>query len=41
MIDVVPLRAFKDSYIWTLRAGECVVVVDPGDAVPDFDYLTR
>jgi hydroxyacylglutathione hydrolase len=41
MIDVVPLRAFKDHYIRTLRAGERVIVVDPGDPAPVFDSLTR
>jgi len=40
MIDVVPLRAFNDNYIWTPRAGECVVA-DPDDPAPVFDSLTR
>ena len=37
--DVVPLRAFNDNYIWTLRDARYAVVVDPGDAQPVLDYL--
>jgi hydroxyacylglutathione hydrolase len=36
---VVPLRAFKDNYVWTLRDRSSAVVVDPGDARPVLDYL--
>jgi len=39
--EIVPLRAFSDNYIWTLRDGKCAVVVDPGDARPVLDYLDR
>jgi len=39
--DVVPLRAFKDNYIWTLRNDRYAAVVDPGDAQPVLDYLQR
>jgi hydroxyacylglutathione hydrolase len=39
--EVVPLRAFKDNYIWTLRNDRCAAVVDPGDAQPVLDYLQR
>ena len=37
---IIPLPAFKDNYIWALRAGPHVVVVDPGDAQPVRDYLS-
>ena len=37
--QVVPLRAFKDNYVWTLRNGACAAVVDPGEAQPVLDYL--
>ncbi len=37
--DVVPLRAFKDNYIWTIRDARYAIVVDPGDAKPVLDYL--
>ena len=36
---VVPVRAFNDNYIWTLRDHSHAVVVDPGDARPVLDYL--
>jgi len=39
--DVVPVRAFRDNYIWTIRDARTAVVVDPGDAAPVFDYLER
>ena len=38
-IEVIPLRAFKDNYVWTLRKGRCAAVVDPGEARPVLDYL--
>lgn len=36
---VVPLRAFKDNYVWTLRNERFAAVVDPGEARPVLDYL--
>jgi hydroxyacylglutathione hydrolase len=41
MIDIVPLRAFKDNYVWTLRNAKHAAVVDPGEARPVLDYLRR
>ena len=38
-LQVIPLRAFKDNYVWTLRKGRSVAVVDPGEARPVLDYL--
>ncbi len=40
-IEVVPVRAFKDNYVWTLRDARTAVVVDPGDAAPVLEYLER
>jgi hydroxyacylglutathione hydrolase len=39
--EIVPLRALKDNYIWTLRRGGLIAVVDPGDARPVLDYIER
>lgn len=39
--EVIPLRAFADNYIWTIRDARCAAVVDPGDAAPVLDYLAR
>jgi hydroxyacylglutathione hydrolase len=41
MLDIVPLPAFTDNYIWTLRNGSHAAVVDPGEAGPVRDYLAR
>src|SRR4051812_43557449 len=38
-LEVVPLRAFKDNYVWTLRNDRFAAVVDPGEARPVLDYL--
>jgi hydroxyacylglutathione hydrolase len=39
MLDVVPVRAFKDNYVWTLRNATHAAVVDPGEAQPVLDYV--
>jgi len=41
MMDVVPVKAFKDNYVWTLRNATHAAVVDPGEARPVLDYLAR
>jgi hydroxyacylglutathione hydrolase len=41
MLQVVPVQAFKDNYVWTLRSGPHAAVVDPGEAKPVLDYLAR
>jgi hydroxyacylglutathione hydrolase len=41
MLEVVPVQAFKDNYVWTLRSGPHAAVVDPGEAKPVLDYLAR
>jgi hydroxyacylglutathione hydrolase len=37
--EIVPLRAFADNYIWTIRDSRRAAVVDPGDARPVQEYL--
>lgn len=39
--EIVPLRAFADNYVWTIRDARRAAVVDPGDARPVIDYLER
>jgi hydroxyacylglutathione hydrolase len=39
--EIVPLRAFADNYVWTIRDARRAAVVDPGDADPVLDYLRR
>ena len=44
MLEVSPVRAFSDNYIWLIRApGDPAgaAVVDPGDARPVEDALDR
>jgi hydroxyacylglutathione hydrolase len=41
MPDIVPLPAFRDNYIWTLRNARFAAVVDPGEAHPVLEYLAR
>ena len=40
-LDVIPVRAFADNYVWTIRDDTRAAVVDPGDAAPVVDYLQR
>jgi hydroxyacylglutathione hydrolase len=39
MVDVVPLKALQDNYVWTLRNRTHAAVVDPGEAGPVLAYL--
>lgn len=39
MLEVTPIPALRDNYIWALQHGENAVVVDPGDAQPVFAWL--
>ena len=41
MLEVVPVNAFKDNYVWTLRNTTHAAVVDPGEARPVLEYLAR
>lgn len=41
MLEIVPLPALRDNYIWTLRDGKYAAVVDPGEAHPVLEYLAR
>ena len=40
-LQVVPVPAFADNYIWVIRDRQHAAVVDPGDAEPVLDYLAR
>ncbi|MGQ0544501.1 MAG: hydroxyacylglutathione hydrolase C-terminal domain-containing protein [Betaproteobacteria bacterium] len=35
MLEIVPVNAFKDNYIWTLRSARHAAVVDQGEATVD------
>lgn len=41
MLQIAPLPAFTDNYIWLLQRGTFAVAVDPGDASVVLDYCRR
>ena len=41
MLEIVPVNAFKDNYVWTLRNKTHAAVVDPGEARPVLEFLER
>lgn len=38
-MEVTPLSAFSDNYIWVYEDNDEVIIVDPGEAEPVLDYL--
>jgi hydroxyacylglutathione hydrolase len=40
-VDIFPIPALEDNYIWTIHAAGAAVVVDPGDARPVQDEIDR
>ncbi len=44
MLNVSPVKAFRDNYIWLIHGRsdpDLVAIVDPGDPRPVFDHLVR
>jgi len=41
LLEIIPIPAFKDNYIWVLRSGNHAVVVDPGDAQRVIETLKK
>lgn len=41
VMNIVPVRAFRDNYIWLLIKDRHAVAVDPGDAIPIQAYLRQ
>ena len=39
MLNIFPIPAFKDNYIWVMHDHQYAAVVDPGDAAPVLAYL--
>ncbi len=39
MLNIIPIPAFKDNYIWLLHDRQHAVAVDPGEAAPVRAYL--
>jgi len=40
-LQIIPIPAFKDNYIWLIHNGRQAIVVDPGDAEPVLGSLKR
>ncbi|MDI1309565.1 MAG: hydroxyacylglutathione hydrolase [Methylotenera sp.] len=40
-LQIIPIPAFKDNYIWLMHNGAQCTVVDPGDAAPVIEALKR
>jgi hydroxyacylglutathione hydrolase len=40
-MNLIPLPAFQDNYLWLLHNGRSALVVDPGDAQPVLQHLQR
>ncbi|NOT66315.1 MAG: hydroxyacylglutathione hydrolase [Methylotenera sp.] len=40
-LEIIPIPAFEDNYIWLMHNGKHAIVVDPGDAAPVFNALQR
>jgi hydroxyacylglutathione hydrolase len=38
-MNLIPLPAFQDNYLWLLHDGQRALVVDPGDAEPVKEFL--
>ena len=41
MLELIPLPAFQDNYLWLLHDGRRAIVVDPGDATAVLDCLRQ
>jgi hydroxyacylglutathione hydrolase len=39
LLQVWPIPAFDDNYIWCIHDGQSALIVDPGDAAPVLRYL--
>jgi hydroxyacylglutathione hydrolase len=40
-LEIFPLPAFEDNYIWCLRRDGAIAVVDPGDAAPVLKHIAK
>ncbi len=40
-LQIIPIPAFEDNYIWLIHDGKQAIVVDPGDEVPVLSTLQR
>jgi len=41
LLQVWPIPAFDDNYLWCIHDGQSALIVDPGDAAPVLQYLEQ
>ena len=41
MINIFPVRAFKDNYIWIVHNQQVALIIDPGDAAPVLAWVNQ
>jgi hydroxyacylglutathione hydrolase len=41
MVEIVPIPALDDNYVWLIRNDRAAAAVDPGEAAPVLHYLKR
>jgi hydroxyacylglutathione hydrolase len=41
LLQVWPIPAFDDNYLWCIHDGKSALIVDPGDATPVLEYLKQ
>ena len=41
MINIEPIKAFNDNYIWLLTTNEGSIVIDPGEADKTIQFLKK
>ena len=39
MINIEPIKAFNDNYIWLVTTNEGSIVIDPGEADQTVNFL--
>lgn len=40
-LQIIPIPAFKDNYIWLIHDGQAAIAIDPGDAQPVINTLQQ
>ena len=41
MLQITPIPALSDNYIWLIQQNDQAIIVDPSEARPVLDYLAK
>ncbi|MBD4685042.1 MBL fold metallo-hydrolase, partial [Xanthomonas citri pv. citri] len=41
MLNITPIPALSDNYIWAIQKDNDVIIVDPSDAVPVLAFIAK